>query len=471
MTEPRFARRTVLLGGLGVGTAAVLGLASCSADPGQDEAMDTSGEPATDPVPRPTAMVRSSWSEDPWSLGSYSYLPVGATPAARSTLAQPVADTIYFAGEALDANDPATVHGALASGTAAAALIAKATAGTERIVIVGAGVAGAAAAARLTTAGHQVTLVEARERTGGRTHTIRPERWPIPVELGASWVHDIEGSGLAGKLDELGVATVAFTYDDRILEADGRPARHDLLVDAQAAVQDAVVWAEDGTDVDLSLAGAIAASGVADRVDADLLAHFLRTEVVTEYGADPEDLSAWWGMAEGGEGDDALVTGGYDALVDHLLEGVEVRLEWPVTAISRTDGSATVLGPRGETLDAQRVVVTVPIGVLQAGAITFDPPLPTSHRDAIDAMAMGVLDKVWLRWDEPWWSEPAQQWTRVGGPDDHFVEWFNLASVTGAPVLLALVGGADARRWAGADDDAVVDAAVASLQHFRNAGW
>jgi monoamine oxidase len=201
------------------------------------------------------------------------------------------------------------------------------------------------------------------------------------------------------------------------------------------------------------------------------VAHFLRTEVVTEYGADPDELSAWWGMAEGNEGDDVLVTGGYRALVDHLLDGLDLRLTWPVATIERGGTMVSLTSPSGERLEADRVVVTVPIGVLQAETISFDPPLPTTHRAAISTLAMGLLDKVWLRWDEPWWNEPAQQWTRVAGPEANFVEWFNVASVTGEPVLLALLGGSDARRWAGAADDAVLEAALESLQHFRDAGW
>jgi len=85
---------------------------------------------------------------------------------------------------------------------------------------------------------------------------------------------------------------------------------------------------------------------------------------------------------------------------------------------------------------------------------------------------MGLLDKVWLRWDEPWWSTTAQQWTRLAtSPDDAFLEWFNLLDVAGAPVLLGLIGGAEARQWSNRPDDEVLAAAMASLQHFSDAGW
>jgi monoamine oxidase len=74
-------------------------------------------------------MVRSSWSSDPFALGSYSYLPVGSEPAMRKALAAPVADRVFFAGEATATNNPSTVHGALESAKRCANEVLNATAG------------------------------------------------------------------------------------------------------------------------------------------------------------------------------------------------------------------------------------------------------------------------------------------------------------------------------------------------------
>ena len=62
--------------------------------------------------------------------------------------------------------------------------------GTEvtDVLVLGAGVSGLAAAARLTQAGCTVGVLEARDRVGGRIHTLRDGRWPVPVELGAEFV-------------------------------------------------------------------------------------------------------------------------------------------------------------------------------------------------------------------------------------------------------------------------------------------
>src|SRR3954469_17920912 len=57
------------------------------------------------------------------------------------------------------------------------------------IVVIGAGVAGLAAARACERRGHRVAVLEARDRIGGRIHTLRPRGWPVPVEAGAEFVH------------------------------------------------------------------------------------------------------------------------------------------------------------------------------------------------------------------------------------------------------------------------------------------
>ncbi len=279
-------------------------------------------------------------------------------------------------------------------------------------------------------------------------------------------MHDTGASDLADQLAALAVATAPFEYDAVALAADGA----ELVSAAADGVEMAIEWADE-LDDDVSLATALQQSGAAGNIAPDVLQHFLRTEISTEYGADAEELSAWWGTSEGSEGDDVLVLGGYDTLVTSQLDGLDVRLRWPVATIDHTGDRVVVISTTGDSISADAVIVTVPLGVLKAGLIEFQPELPAAHLAAIEVMGMGVLDKVWLRWSEPWWSQTAQQWTRIAAADDAFTEWFNLLDVAGAPVLLGLIGGAEARAWATRSDDEVLAAAMASLQRFRNAGW
>jgi monoamine oxidase len=441
---------------------------SSAADPDVDEPTASLSEAATGRrVPEPLAMVRTSWSTDPWARGSYSFLPVGADPALRVDLARPIDGRLFFAGEATSSSAPATVHGALESGRRVATEVDDAAEPGDVVAVLGAGMAGLAAAQALRGAGYTVTVFEARDRIGGRVATVRSDAWPIPVELGASWVHDIGASDLAEQLDGLGVDAAAFDYDDAsTLFAGGLTQAS--LDEAADAIATAIGWAEDA-EADLSIAAAVTASGA----EVDLLAfsHVDEVELASEFGANADELSAWWGTAEGSEGDDLLVLGGYGGLADHLADGLDVRLGTAVLEVSwGADGADFTLAD-GAPFSCDRVVVTVPLAVLAADDITFDPPLPDTHRAAIDTMGTGLLDKVWFVFPEQFWSNDSLMWTRVDEPGTPFREWFNLAPLTGEPVLLALHGGRTARAWAERSDDELRAAGLAALQQFLDAGW
>src|SRR5690606_7270659 len=141
-------------------------------------------EPAPSPTPKPTpsspppataltptAAARSTWSTDPFARGAVSFTPVGTQPVVRDELAQPVGTRIFFAGEATSRTSPGTMRGAVQSGRRAATEAGEQAASGERIAVVGAGLAGAHAAAALAQQGAHVTVIEARDRTGGRIHS------------------------------------------------------------------------------------------------------------------------------------------------------------------------------------------------------------------------------------------------------------------------------------------------------------
>jgi monoamine oxidase len=220
------------------------------------------------------------------------------------------------------------------------------------MLVIGAGIAGVTAAQILADAGHQVTLVEASDRVGGRIKTLQPTGWPIPIELGASWVHDTSASELAAELAELGVSTSPFDYEQSAIGTNGEPVDNleQAVEPAQETVELATTWADD-QDSDLSLAQAIEQSGAAEETEVTpaVLAAVLNGEIATEYGASAEELSAWWGQDEGSDGDDLLVTGGYGQLVTSPAMDLEVQLNQKVSAVRWSDSGVMLThSGRGE---------------------------------------------------------------------------------------------------------------------------
>ncbi|MEU4013844.1 FAD-dependent oxidoreductase [Microbacterium sp. NPDC028030] len=448
----RITRRTLLLGA-GAGVASVL-LASCTPEPAPTPTPTRTREPEPPPgVPAPAGSIRSTWTTDPFALGAASFTPVGVLSDTRSALATPVDKRLFFAGEATDTEAPGTVRGAIASGMRAAEeVLVPATSG-ERIAVVGAGLAGATAAALLAENGMQVTVFEARDRVGGRIFSRTDDSWPVPVQLGA-WLFGEDDSDVLDRLSsgDIGIVDLAGARW-RTPDGDTEP------VDPQPF--DAAVTTAQAAPEDTSVADALTAAGIdpADPATAALLAI-----LAARTGAGADELSSWFAPPLP-SGDPTAARDSLTPFVEHALDGVQVGLNSPVARLAYDDSGVSVRLGTGEALSFDRVIVTVPLGVLQDRSIEFDPPLPFSNRGAIAALGMGAIETVWLRWDEPFWENEEAIWHAVGG-DGLIPTWINLRPATGENVLVGIVGGAAAAELAQLDEDEAIEAALASLSLY-----
>lgn len=349
----------------------------------------------------------------------------------------------------------------------------------ERVIVVGAGVAGLAAARALADDGREVQVIEARDRVGGRVHTVNLAG--ASVDLGGAWIHGVRGNPLTSLVDDLGLDR----EPDRSLAAlpEVRRSSGDLLSrravlrgfrHAYRALHRAE-WAAHALGVhDLSAAEALAwhlddqGVGPEDREVATFLGD--RILVEQEYAAPADDLSARaaWEVATF-PGGDALVVGGFGPLISAMAEGLDIRLSEPVTAVSWDDEGVVVTTPRG-AYAASHVIVTVPASVLRAGAIAFDPPLPEERQRALDQVGSGSLEKVILRWDTPWWSGPGP-WAVIDETPGRHPICVDLTAHAGAPTLVCFSGGAWAQGpRAEASDEHVVDGALENLARSMGRG-
>ena len=342
-------------------------------------------------------------------------------------------------------------------------------AGKRRIVVIGAGLAGLAAARELQGAGHDVVVIEARDRSGGRVWTST--RWPdAPVDLGASWIHGINGNPLTVLADRQQFKRAVTSYDNALTyHGSGRPltaAEEQRMADLRSRVITSLKQAQDGS-TDLSVARAL--EPLLRQFDPDSDAyHFISflvsTEFELEYAGSAAQLSAqWYDSDEQFGGDDALFAEGFKVVTEHLAGGIHIEYGRPVTELRWDTTPVTVVTPQSEVV-ADQVVVTLPLGVLQAGRVRFIPELPPAKQDAIAKLGMGVLNKCYLRFREPFWPEQADWLEYVAPRHGEWTSWVSLARVSGVPVLLGFNAADGGRDLEGRTDLQIVAGAMQTLR-------
>ena len=323
------------------------------------------------------------------------------------------------------------------------------------VVVVGAGAAGLAAARALHDAGRAVVVLEARDRIGGRIDTR--EIAGAPVDFGAMYVHGVVESPLAELLDAYGIDYRPEGFDVGPLYDHAREARvEDALLPMMLATQgfeEAVDRIARRLPKDASMQDAIDAylddvaefSGDERRYASFALVQLLFE--VTEAGpTDRTSLAAWVESpyTEYGGGNH-VIPGGYVRLIDALARDLDIRLEDPVQRIEYDKDGVVVVSRSGETRGSH-AIVTVPLGVLKAGRIEFDPPLPEAKRAAIERLEMATFEKIILRFDEPFWRERGGGSTffYIGARPGEFPGFVDWSVAAGAPTLVAMHGGRSA---------------------------
>jgi monoamine oxidase len=340
-----------------------------------------------------------------------------------------------------------------------------------RVIIVGAGIAGLTAADAARCAGAEVIVLEARDRIGGRTHTV--SLGPGRIDLGASWVHGPIGNPVAEAFSAAGTRTLndgAFGAPMEVW-ADG-------WIDAAGATTVASVL-----QADWDAAEALAADPGSDRF-VDGVEWYLADRGLDGRARDLARFALLWiagalvvagppegislaGMAayEEWSGGNLVPAGGYRDLADLLVPGLDVRLGTTVAHVAHAGEGVSVVADDGNRIEGDRAIVTVPLGVLRAGHITFDPPLHDAQAGAIERLVMGTLEKVAFRFGERFWPDSLWEITRIAA-DKSFPAWFDFTRHVGAPSLVALYNPQSTPRLAAMDLEERAAEALAALREM-----
>lgn len=341
------------------------------------------------------------------------------------------------------------------------------------VVVIGAGLAGLAAAREAAANGHTVAVLEARDRIGGRVWTTHDRGHTHPIEFGAEWIGN---SGPVRELLEAHGASLFHADGNHWIRTPHGVQQMDELEDVTGPILDRLRALVSRRPDDLSLREAL------ELCCADVSQNDRRTftgYIEGFHAADPSLVSTRWLLeVESSQSADASMIrcdDGNRLIAESIARSLGLRvsllLGHVVTQVRWSRGNVTVEARNADgsmSVRARKVIVTVPLALLAAppdeqGAIAFDPPLHRLH-DALSTMQTGHVMRLTFVFRHAFWmdSEELRDLLFVQKFDER-VPTFWRGDPLGAPVLIGWAAGPQARQLDGVRGVALRDLALASL--------
>jgi monoamine oxidase len=326
------------------------------------------------------------------------------------------------------------------------------------VIVIGAGVAGLAAARRLVQLGYEVIVLEATQEIGGRVRT--DHTLGAPFEVGAGWIHGPDGNPVSDLAKAAGSATFATDDDSSAVFSEAGERQSPAAV---FAAQDRLARLYQRIDATFDTVRPLAkAIGQLDpsALETPLTRWMLSAYTEFDTGGPLESLSALhFDEDEAFDGADVVLTQGYDAIPRHLAQGLDIRLGHPVETIEYEAGDGASVYANGAEFEADFIICTAPLGVLQAQAIAFDPPLPQAMRASLGRLAMGNVTKIALKFAEAHWPVETQYFGLMTGEKGRWNYFLNYRTFSDENILLGLsVGAYAAKTEAMSDTEMTADA-------------
>ena len=276
----------------------------------------------------------------------------------------------------------------------------------KTVIVIGAGISGLAAAKKLKDKGFNVIVLEAQEKIGGRIRTDRS--LGIAFDEGASWIHGPKGNpitNLASQAD----ANTYLTDDDSLKVFDNNgTAYSDAFLDAQYTQFENALNAVRSIGTQSQSFLEVFNSLYPTQENNRLWKYMLSAYLEFDTGGDISTLSSkYFDDDEAFSGKDVIITNGYDKIANLLGQGLDIRLNSRVTEVNYTSIKSLV-NVNGDSVEADYVIVSVPLGVLKNNSVSFNPTLPIDKQGAIENTKMGNVNKFLFSWNTAFWETDVQ---------------------------------------------------------------
>ncbi|KAH8671144.1 flavin-containing amine oxidoreductase [Xylariales sp. PMI_506] len=337
-------------------------------------------------------------------------------------------------------SDP--IAGPPVTASATSKRLSRASARKPHIGVIGAGLAGLKCADVLLEHGFEVTLIEGRDRLGGRVHQ---ERLPSGyfVDCGPNWIHGTNDNPILDIAKETNTAVGSWDTTSYLLDENGK-----LLPVTEAEIYSTIMW----NIIQEAFSFSNKNSTTIDPRES--LWDFFQREIAKHVPNDDPDcekkrklvlqMAEMWGAFVGSpiytqslkffwleeclEGENLFCAGTYQKILASIakpaLEGAHIRLATKVTGFRTSNedgGKATVITAGGEMIEFDEVVCTTPLGWLKRHLTAFTPELPSRLSKAIDSIGYGCLEKVYITFPKAFWAVPGSDNRVING----FCQWLS----------------------------------------------
>lgn len=333
----------------------------------------------------------------------------------------------------------------------------------KRIIIIGAGLAGLAAAKELQKSNYEVTILEARNRIGGRTWTDYESGFPF--DHGAFVMHGIEHNPMRELADSLNLPYVFISFD-KIQFFNPKPMATRFSASDEAFIK----ILEEAKQVALKEPQDCSLQAAVDKllknnaaIDKQWLTWRLALSVLF-FGIEPQRITArYWDLEEQLEGGNHVMLQGYKPIIDYLAKNLPVKLNTEVKKIDWSQKEIKIKTTAGD-YTADQILITLPLAVLQKNQDLFVPILPATKLLALQDLHMGLLNKIYLKFPKSFWPSDYTHFAAL--QNSTLPVFLNLQPFFKDNILIAFVGGEKAKTLELLNDQEITEIIMHELQNM-----